>query len=102
MDSLEISAPTLEEAIKRALEQLGVSREEVEINIVNEGKSGILGMGAEDATIIDTIEINEDNSLIIFDLPSIPPSQNASVNLTLTVGANIVSRFVMYAHATGF
>lgn len=52
MDSLEISAPTLDEAIKRALEQLGVSREEVEISIVNEGKSGILGMGAEDATII--------------------------------------------------
>lgn len=52
MESLEISAPTLEEAIKRALEQLGVSREEVEITVVNEGKSGIMGMGAEDATII--------------------------------------------------
>ncbi len=51
MESLEISAKTVEEAIQRALEQLGVSREEVEINVVKEGRAGILGMGAEDAVV---------------------------------------------------
>ncbi len=51
MESLEISAKTVEEAIQRALEQLGVSREEVEVTVVREGKPGILGMGAEEATV---------------------------------------------------
>ncbi|MFC1941560.1 RNA-binding cell elongation regulator Jag/EloR [Chloroflexota bacterium] len=51
MESLEISAKTVEEAIQRALEQLGVSREEVEVTVVNEGKSGILGLGTEEAVV---------------------------------------------------
>ncbi|MFC1958703.1 RNA-binding cell elongation regulator Jag/EloR, partial [Chloroflexota bacterium] len=36
---------------QRALEQLGVSREEVEVSIVKEGKSGILGMGTDEAVV---------------------------------------------------
>ena len=51
MDSLEISARTVEEAIQAALEQLGAGREEVEVIVVKEGKSGILGMGTEEAIV---------------------------------------------------
>jgi spoIIIJ-associated protein len=51
MRSLEISAPTVEAAIQKALEQLSVSREKVEVTIVKEGKSGILGLGAEEAVV---------------------------------------------------
>ena len=51
MESLEISAKTVEEAIQRALEQLGVSREEVEVTVVKEGKPGILGLGADEAVV---------------------------------------------------
>lgn len=51
MESLEVSAKTVEEAIQVALEQLGVSREEVEVTVVNEGKPGILGLGAEEAVV---------------------------------------------------
>ncbi len=51
MESLEMSAKTVEEATQRALEKLGVSREEVEVTVVKEGRSGILGLGAEEATV---------------------------------------------------
>ena len=51
MKSLEISAPTVEEAIQKALEQLNVSRKEVEVTVVKEGRSGILGLGAEEAVV---------------------------------------------------
>jgi len=51
MKKLEISAKTVEEAIQRALEQLGISREEVEVTILKEGRLGILGLGAEEARI---------------------------------------------------
>ena len=51
MKNLEISAKTVEEAIQRALEQLGVSRKEVDVTVLKEGKPGILGLGAEEARI---------------------------------------------------
>ena len=51
MESLEISAKTVEEAIQRAVEQLGVSREEVEVTVVKEGKPGILGLGTEETVV---------------------------------------------------
>lgn len=51
MESLEVSAKTVEEAINRALEQLGLSQEEVEITVLKAGKPGFLGLGAEEATV---------------------------------------------------
>jgi len=47
----EISARTVEEATMVALAQLGVTREEVDITVLKKGKSGLLGVGAEDARI---------------------------------------------------
>lgn len=51
MDSLEMSAKTVEEAMERGLQQLGLTRDQVECVVVNKGKSGFLGMGAEDAVV---------------------------------------------------
>jgi spoIIIJ-associated protein len=51
MKSLETSGRTVEEAIQKALETLGLSREEVEVAVVREGKHGLLGLGAEEAVV---------------------------------------------------
>ncbi len=51
MENLEISAKTVEEATKKALTHLNVGLDEVEITVLNEGRGGILGLGAEDARI---------------------------------------------------
>lgn len=51
MQELEVSAKTVAEAIEIALKQLDVGREEVDIVVVSEGKSGILGIGSEPARI---------------------------------------------------
>lgn len=51
MKELEITAKTVEDATRIALDQLGVAREDVEITIIKKGKSGVLGVGAEDAKI---------------------------------------------------
>jgi spoIIIJ-associated protein len=51
MESLEISAKTVEEAIQHALEQLSLSRDEVEVTILKEDRAGVLGLGAEEARI---------------------------------------------------
>ena len=51
MESLEISAKTVEEAIESGLQQLGLTREQVETVVLNKGRSGFLGMGAEEAVV---------------------------------------------------
>ena len=51
MESLEISAKTVEEAIERGLQQLGLTRDQVETAVLNKGKSGFLGIGAEEAVV---------------------------------------------------
>lgn len=52
MESLEISGKTVAAAIQHALEKLGVSRDEIKVTVMKEGKSGILGIGAEEARIL--------------------------------------------------
>ena len=51
MESPEVSAKTVEEAIERALVQLGLNRDQVEIAILKKGRQGFLGLGAEEAVV---------------------------------------------------
>ena len=51
MQSIELTAKTPDEAIELALIELDVERVEVEIEVISEGKSGILGMGGEPAKV---------------------------------------------------
>ncbi len=41
----------MEEAVQSALEELGASRDEVEITVLEEGKSGVFSLGAEEARV---------------------------------------------------
>jgi spoIIIJ-associated protein len=49
--SIDVTAPTLEEAIEDGLAQLGLNRNDVIIEIVEEGSKGVLGMGVRDAVV---------------------------------------------------
>ncbi len=49
--SVEILARTVEEAIDRGLSELGLRRDQVEVEIINPGRSGVLGFGAEEARV---------------------------------------------------
>ncbi|ACZ62029.1 RNA-binding cell elongation regulator Jag/EloR [Dehalococcoides mccartyi] len=51
MKKVETSAKTVEEAIKLGLNQLNVSRDEVEIEVLSEGRHGLLGLRGEDARV---------------------------------------------------
>lgn len=54
--SLEIIAPTVEEAIQRGLQDLGVPSSNVQIDILDEGSRGLFGIGARQARIRLTIK----------------------------------------------
>ena len=43
--TLEIIAPSVEEAVEKGLDQLGLPREAVSVEVVDEGKDGFLGIG---------------------------------------------------------
>jgi spoIIIJ-associated protein len=49
--TLEIIAPTIEEAIENGLKELGVSRDQVEVEILDEGAKGIFGLGNRHARV---------------------------------------------------
>jgi spoIIIJ-associated protein len=51
MKSIEMKAKTVEEAIEIALKELDADRVEVEIEVISRGKSGILGIGSELASV---------------------------------------------------
>ena len=48
---LEVSGEDVEKAIEKGLTQLGLGRDEVTIEILDEGSSGFLGIGGRDARI---------------------------------------------------
>jgi spoIIIJ-associated protein len=52
MDRAEASGKTVEDALNKALEQLGASRDEVEFVVLDEGKrGGLFGRGGKDAVV---------------------------------------------------
>ena len=51
MEEIEIIAATVEQAIEKAEAQLGMNRDQFEVEVVKEGRSGILGVGSKEALI---------------------------------------------------
>ncbi|MBN1535312.1 MAG: Jag N-terminal domain-containing protein [Anaerolineales bacterium] len=54
--SLEIIAPSIQEAIAKGLEELGVPEEAVRVEILDEGSRGFLGLGTRQARIRLSLE----------------------------------------------
>jgi spoIIIJ-associated protein len=57
--TLEIIAPTTEEAINRGLEQLGLPAESVNIEILDSGSKGLLGIGGRQARVRLSLKTEE-------------------------------------------
>ncbi len=57
--SIEVSGKTEDEAIASALQQLGVTRDEVSVEIIERAKSGFLGLGASPALVRVSYEVRD-------------------------------------------
>ena len=51
MREIERSGPSVEEAVEAALAELGVSEQEAEIEVLQEPRTGFLGLGAQEAIV---------------------------------------------------
>jgi spoIIIJ-associated protein len=49
--SLEVIAPTVEQAIQQGAEELGIPEADLEVEILDEGARGVLGVGARQARV---------------------------------------------------
>lgn len=50
-NSLEVTGQSVADAVDRGLAQLGLTREQVEIEIIHESSRGVLGMGGDEARV---------------------------------------------------
>jgi spoIIIJ-associated protein len=69
--SVEASARSVEEAVQKALARLGKGRDEVEVKVLREASSGLLGIGGHDAIVRVT-------ELIAMPTPSVGPQPEVS------------------------
>lgn len=60
--TLEVIAQTIDEAIEKGLNDLGLPREAVEITVLDEGGSGLLGLGSRQARVRISILADEQES----------------------------------------
>lgn len=57
--TLEIIAPSVEEAIEKGLSELGLKREDVDVEILDEGKQGLFGLGGRQSRIRLTLKSSD-------------------------------------------
>ena len=52
MEGVDASGKTVDEAVEKALAELGLDRSQVDVEVVREGRGGILGIGGEEAQVV--------------------------------------------------
>jgi spoIIIJ-associated protein len=52
VEQIQASGPSVEEAVEVALARLGVGEQEVEVDVIQEPRSGFLGMGGQEAVVL--------------------------------------------------
>jgi len=72
-EPIETSAATVEEAIRRALDQLGAQEDDVTIEVLSTPRTGVLGLGARQARVRVTRRIAEGARSGVTSPPPAPP-----------------------------
>ena len=78
---LEVIAPSVEEAIEKGLHELGLTKEDIDVEILDEGKKGLLGLGTRQARIAlkirplaDEPEIEQQETSLV-ERPDVLPAE---------------------------
>ena len=72
MSYIDVTAKTEDEAIRKALEQLGLDRDDVSVEILERAKTGFLGIGAAPAKVRVTYEGSQEPQELKVEAPAEP------------------------------
>lgn len=72
-DSIEVSAPTVDQAISQALQQLGALEDDVAIEVLSTPRAGVFGLGARQARVRVTRQSPPGASSTVQSPPPAPP-----------------------------
>ena len=79
---LEVIAPSVEEAVEKGLKELGLTENDIEIEVLDEGKKGLLGLGTRQARVALKIkpptqrsEQQEEKETTIIEKPQVLPEE---------------------------
>ena len=109
--TLEIIAPTVEEAVERGLDQLGLPRDAVEVEVLDTGSRGVFGLGGRHARVRltfghnkgETVEMHQDieEELIAIGVQPkaapTPEEEDRSLKLTTMVVRDLLERMKVRA-----
>ncbi|RME05780.1 MAG: protein jag [Anaerolineae bacterium] len=79
--TLEVIAPTVEEAIEKGLAELGLERDQVDVEVLDEGSGGFLGIGARQARVMLIVRAPQEQ-----EQPSTSPSSKSEAVAPATGG----------------
>ncbi|HEU4759620.1 MAG TPA: RNA-binding cell elongation regulator Jag/EloR [Dehalococcoidia bacterium] len=83
MESVEVSARTVDEAIDIALEELGLRRSQVTIEVLTPGKPGIFGLGGEPARVrVTALEEGTARPMVEEEMEAIEATAEGAVEIT--------------------
>lgn len=72
-ESIEVTASTIDQAISRALEQLGAEQDDVTIEVLSTPRAGVLGLGARQARVRVTRRARQEARSGVMSPPPAPP-----------------------------
>jgi len=90
--TLEMIAPTVEEALEKGLAELGLTKKEVEIEVLDEGSKGFLKLGGRQARIRLTIKSP--------DAPPAAPAKTFDTSSAIDMGDADLENVMSIAQAT--
>jgi len=92
--TLEVIAQTIEEAIEKGLSDLGLPREAVEIDVLDEGGSGILGLGSRQARVRISVIGQEPDAA---QTPAKEPNADQTLNLVEEIVSELLEKMNLEA-----
>ena len=96
--TLEKIAPTVEQAVEEGLQELGLQRDQVEIEVIDEGSKGLFGFGNREVRVILRVLPEEAETLDInaaFEkIEEARPSHNETVDFDIENACEIVKETV--------
>ena len=104
--NVEVIAPSVDEAIARGLEQLGLSREMVEVDILDEGSKGFLGIGSRQVRVRLTLKDVEASPAAEADAAPVKttapaaPQSDALLAFTIQTTSDLLSKMKIAARVS--